>query len=196
MAIKNSTDPFAPAEPRINQKAHEVQAYGHLVSLPIALGNDARKQSVEYLNQLLADTITLRDMYKKHHWQTAGPTFYSLHLLFDKHAGEQTELVDQIAERIMMLGGVSLSMAADVAEMTGIPRPPTGREMVPVQLSRLLQAHEIILLEARSMARRAAADGDDGTNDLLVSDVIRTNEMQVWFVSEHLVDLPLVDATD
>jgi starvation-inducible DNA-binding protein len=42
------------------------------------------------------------------------------------------------------------------------------------------------------MARQAAAAGDDGTNDLLVSDVIRTNELQVWFLSEHLVDEPLV----
>ena len=76
------------------------------------------------LNQLLADTITLRDLYKKHHWQVAGPTFYQLHLLFDKHSEEQNELVDAIAERIQLLGGVSLAMAPDVAETTLIPRPP------------------------------------------------------------------------
>jgi starvation-inducible DNA-binding protein len=196
MTTKKSADGYVPAEPITNQKAHEVQAYGHLISLPIALSAEARKQSVDNLNQLLADTITLRDLYKKHHWQVSGPTFYSLHLLFDKHAGEQTELVDQLAERIMMLGGVSIAMAADVAEATDIPRPPKGREEVPVQISRLLQAHEIILLAARSIAKQAAASGDDGTNDLLVSDIIRTNEMQVWFVGEHLVDLPLVRATD
>jgi starvation-inducible DNA-binding protein len=149
---------------------------------------------VDNLNQVLADTITLRDLYKKHHWQVSGHTFYQLHLLFDKHYGEQAELVDEIAERIMMLGGVSLAMASDVAETTLIPRPPRGREEPPVQISRLLHAHEIILEEARAMAREAAAQGDDGTNDLLVSDVIRTNEMQVWFVSEHVVDTPLVRA--
>lgn len=182
------------ATPITNQKAHEIQAYGHVVHMPIALGEKERKQSAENLNQLLADTITLRDMYKKHHWQLAGPTFYPLHLLFDKHAGEQTELIDSIAERIMMLGGVSVAMGADVAEMTTIPRPPRGREEVPVQISRLLQAHEIILLEARSMARQAADAGDDGTNDILVSDVIRTSEMQVWFLAQHLVDSPLVHA--
>ena len=141
---------------------------------------------------MLADTITLRDLYKKHHWQVTRPTFYQLHLLFDKHYEEQNELVDQIAERILMLGGVSLAMAADVAETTIIPRPPQGREEVPVQISRLLHAHEIVLKEARAMARQAAEHGDDGTNDLLVSDVIRTNEMQVWFVAEHVVDTPLV----
>jgi len=175
------------------QHAHEVQPFGHLVSMPIALNARACRESVDNLNQLLADTITLRDMYKKHHWQVAGPTFYQLHLLFDKHAGEQSDLVDKVAERIQLLGGVSVAMAHDVAE-TIIPRVPRGREEVPVQISRLLHAHEIVLEEARAMARRAADGGDDGTNDLLVSDVIRTNELQVWFVAEHVVDVPLVRA--
>src|SRR5437016_13244412 len=135
--------------------------------------------------------MTLRDMYKKHHWQVAGSTFYQLHLLFDKHHGEQDELVDQIAERIQLLGAISLAMAADVAETTFIPRPPRGREEVPVQISRLLEAHEIVLKEARTMARQASDSGDDGTNDLLVSDIIRTNELQVWFISEHLVNVQI-----
>ena len=125
-------------------------------------------------------------MYKKHHWQVAGATFYQLHLLFDKHHGEQVELVDAIAERVQLLGGLSIAMAADVAETTFIPRPPRGREAAPVQISRLLEAHEIILKEARTAAKQAATAGDEGTNDLLVSDVIRTNELQVWFLEEHL----------
>jgi starvation-inducible DNA-binding protein len=182
------------AKPLTHQHAHEIQPFGHLVKLPIALAENVCKESVDNLNQLLADTITLRDLYKKHHWQVAGPTFYQLHLLFDKHYGEQNELVDQIAERIQLLGGVSLAMAHDVAETTLIPRAPKGREEVPVQISRLLDAHEIVLKEARTMARRAADGGDDGTNDLLVSDVIRGNELQVWFLAEHLVDVPLVQA--
>jgi starvation-inducible DNA-binding protein len=182
------------AKPLVHQQAHEIQPYGHLVRLPIALAENVCKESVENLNQLLADTITLRDLYKKHHWQVAGPTFYQLHLLFDKHHDEQTELVDAIAERIQSLGGVSVAMAHDVAETTLIPRPPKGREEVPVQISRLLHAHEIVLKEARAMARRAADTGDDGTNDLLVSEVIRRNELQVWFVAEHVVDMPLVKA--
>jgi starvation-inducible DNA-binding protein len=182
------------AKPVIHQQAHEIHPYGHLVKLPIALAENVCKESVENLNQLLADTITLRDLYKKHHWQVAGPTFYQLHLLFDKHFDRQGELVDAIAERIQLLGGVSLAMAADVAETTLIPRPPKGREEVPVQVSRLLHAHEVVLREARAMARRAAEGGDDGTNDLLVSNVIRNNELQVWFVAEHVVDMPLVHA--
>jgi starvation-inducible DNA-binding protein len=182
------------ATPMAHQQAPESQPYGHLVRMPIALAESACKESVENLNQMLADTITLRDLYKKHHWQVAGPSFYQLHLLFDKHAGEQNELVDLIAERVQLLGGVSLAMAQDVAETSLIPRPPRGREEPPVQISRLLHAHEIVIKEARAMARRAAAAGDDGTNDLLVSDVIRRNELQVWFVAEHVINTPLVRA--
>ena len=182
------------ATPQAHQQAHEIQPFGQLVRMPIALSEQACKESVELLNQVLADAITLRDMYKKHHWQVSGPTFEQLHLLFDKHCEEQSTLVDKIAERIQLRGGVSIAMAPDVAETTVIPRPPKGREEVPVQISRLLHAHEIVLKEARTMARRAADSGDDGTNDLIVSDVIRTNEKQVWFVSEHVVDVPLVRA--
>src|SRR6202451_1356879 len=175
-------------------RAPEIQAFGSIVPMPIALAEKVRRESVENLNQLLADTMTLRDMYKKHHWQVAGHTFYQLHLLFDKHHGEQDELVDAIAERIQVLGGISLAMAADVAETTLIPRPPRGREEAPVQISRLLEAHELILKEARTMAKQASDAGDDGNNDLVVSNVIRTNELQVWVLDEHLVDVPLVRA--
>ncbi len=182
------------ASPLVHQEAHEIQPFGHLVHMPIALSENTCKESVTNLNQLLADTMTLRDLYKKHHWQVAGPTFYQLHLLFDKHYEEQNTLVDAIAERIQLLGGVSLAMAHDVADTTLIPRPPKGREEAPVQISRLLHAHEIVLKEARTMARLAAQGGDDGTNDLIVSDVIRRNELQVWFVGEHVVDSPTTRA--
>lgn len=165
---------------------HETQAFGLARKHPIALDQLACNASIDDLNQLLADTMTLRDMYKKHHWQVSGPTFYPLHLLFDKHFAGQLELVDQIAERVQMLGGIALAMAHDVAGSTLIPRPPKGREDSSTQISRLLHAHEIILEESRAMAREAAKNGDDGTNDLLVSDVIRTNEMQVWFLFMHI----------
>ena len=183
------------ATPVTGQHAHEIQPFGHLVRMPIALSEHACKESVDNLNQLLADTMTLRDLYKKHHWQVAGPTFYQLHLLFDKHYDEQNEVVDAVAERIQLLGGVSVAMAHDVAETTLVPRAPKGREEVPVQVSRLLHAHEIVLKEARAMARRAAEAGDDGTNDLIVSEVIRRNELQVWFVAEHIVNVPIVEAS-
>lgn len=182
------------ARPIVGQRGREIQEFGTIARLPNGLEEKVCVASVDALNQTLADTMTIRDLYKKHHWQVAGHTFYSLHLLFDKHYEEQAELVDAIAERIQLLGGLAIAMAPDVAEMTQIERPPRGREEVPVQISRLLEAHEQILTFARAAAKKASDAGDDGTNDLLISDVVRRNEMQVWFVSEHLVDGPLVRA--
>lgn len=183
------------AQPRLHQSAPAIQEYGTVSHmLPLDLEEPVRLEMTEQLNLLLADTMTLRDLYKKSHWQVAGPTFYQLHLLFDKHYEEQSEIVDTIAERIQLLGGVSIAMAADVAETTRIARPPKGREEVPVQISRLLDAHQIIIGHCRVLAKRADQLGDDGTNDLVVSDVLRPNELQVWFLSEHLVDEPLVNA--
>jgi len=182
------------ARPLIGQRAAEVQKYGQIVPMPIALDAKVCSASVNGLNQILADTMSLRDLYKKHHWQAAGHTFYQLHLLFDKHYEEQAELVDEIAERIQLLGGLSVAMAADVAELTSIERPPRGREETPVQISRLLAAHETVIKEIREAADKADDDGDQGTNDLLVSSALRLNELQVWFLAEHLVDLPTVRA--
>ncbi len=185
----------ASAQPRYHQTARELQAFGTVTSvMPLQLEEPIRLEMTEQLNQLLADSMTLRDLYKKSHWQVSGATFYQLHLLFDKHYGEQNDIVDTIAERIQLLGGVSIAMAADVAELTRIPRPPKGREEVPVQLSRLLDAHEVIITYCRRLAELATKLGDAGTNDLVVSDVLRPSELQAWFLSEHLVDAPLVEA--
>ena len=197
MEKHSNTKANISAQPRLHQHAAAIQPYGTVNhALPLELEEPVRLEMTERLNQLLADTITIRDLYKKSHWQVAGPTFYQLHLLFDKHYDEQVELVDSIAERIQLLGGVSLAMAADVAEETQIERPPRGREEVPVQLSRLLDAHQVIIREARTLARRSTQLGDDGTNDLAVSEVLRANELQTWFLSEHLVNVPLVKAEE
>jgi starvation-inducible DNA-binding protein len=183
----------AAAQPSLHQQAkgsspaQVTQDYAVVIPMPHGLPSKAVTASITALNQVLADTMTLRDMYKKHHWQVVGPTFNQLHLLFDKHYETQVELVDAIAERIQVLGGVSLAMAADVAEETKIARLPRGREPAAVQLSRLIDAHTLILKEARSYAEQADEAGDSGTNDLLVSQVVRGNELQVWFLSEHLV---------
>jgi starvation-inducible DNA-binding protein len=188
-----------PSNHTPSNKAHaaghqtEIQQYGTVANRPIALDHKVRLASVDRLNQILADTMTLRDMYKKHHWQVSGSTFYQLHLLFDKHFGEQAELVDAVAERVQTLGGVSIAMAPDVAETTRITRPPRGREDVPMQLFRLLQAHELIIEETREAAGAAETAGDDGTNDLLVSQVLRTNEFQVWFITEQLAGSGIAD---
>jgi len=193
--VRQLTSRRLSAQPHLNEKSNEIQKYGTVLHLvPLDLEEPVRLEITEQLNQLLVDTMTLRDLYKKCHWQTAGPTFYQLHLLFDKHYDEQVELVDSIAERIQLLGGLALAMAADVAETAKIKRPPRGREEPSAQISGLLDAHHVIISETRRLARLASKLGDDGTNDLLVSDVLRANELQVWFLSEHLVDIPLVAA--
>jgi starvation-inducible DNA-binding protein len=182
------------AQPRLHQRGHEVQRFDQLRALPLGLPEDARAEIAALLNQVLSDTRILHDLYKKTHWLMRGATFYQLHLLMDKHAGEQDQLVDSLAERVQTLGAIAVGDPRHVAEMTSLPRPPDGAEEVPAMLSRLLEAHELVMREVRDAAHRADALGDDGSNDLLVSEVLRTNELQTWFVAEHLVDTPLVNA--
>ncbi|MGJ7605631.1 Dps family protein [Variovorax sp. LT1R20] len=196
MAASKKSKPTASASPArskqevkpdLDQKSHETQRYGEIVKLPNGLSEKVCKESVALLNQCLADTITLRDMYKKHHWQVVGPTFNQLHLMYDQHYEGQVLLVDIVAERIQLLGGIALAMAADIAETTKIARPPRGREPAAVQLRRLAEAHEHIIVNAREAAEKVDKSGDAGSNDVFVSNVLRTNELQVWFLTEHLV---------
>ena len=186
----NKTDHITP---QWHQNAKEIQKFGTVISdMPIGLDEAARLEITKRLNVLLADTASLRDLYKKSHWHVSGPTFYQLHLLFDKHFDEQVEMVDTIAERIQLLGGVTIAMGGDVAEVTRIQRPPRGREEVPVQISRLLEAHKLIIQSCLDIAEKASDAGDQGTNDLAVSDVLRPNELQSWFIGQHLVEMPLI----
>lgn len=179
-------------QPRLQQRSHEIQTYHQLRTLPIDLPEKAIGQSVTLLNQILADTITLHDLYKKYHWQVAGPTFYELHRLLDKHADKIRHTIDLIAERIQILGGVSCGMPFDVAENTKIERPPMGVENVPALLARTVHAHATIIHTIREGITLTQDNKDYGTNDLLVSDLLRMHEMQIWFISQHLVDTPLV----
>ena len=181
-------------EPRLGQRGREVQRFGTLRLLPVALSTEARAESAQILNRILADTTILYALYKKHHWVVAGPTFYQLHLLFDKHASEQLELVDLLAERVQSLGAIAVGDPRHAAELTGIERPPDGAEEVPVMIGRLLDAHETVITAIRAAITATERNGDWGSNDLLVSNVLRRHELQVWFLSEHLVDVPLVEA--
>jgi starvation-inducible DNA-binding protein len=185
--------PIADA-PKWHAHSAPTQEYGTVIEdMPHFLDASVRQEMVAKLNQLLADEIMLRDMYKKHHWQVSGPTFYQLHLLFDKHFEEQVELVDTIAERIQILGGVSIAMGGDVSKLTKIEAPPIGREDIPVQISRLLAAHKHIMQSCHDIAEAADDAGDDGTNDMVVSDILRANELQSWFIGQHLVNKPLIE---
>ncbi|MEV6591048.1 Dps family protein [Streptomyces acidicola] len=192
--MTTSSKPVHHSQPLLHQKGALIQEFGTVKQFPLGLSYEARMYSCQRLNKVLADTQILYGLYKKHHWIMRGATFYQLHLLLDKHAEQQLELVDTIAERVQTLGGVAVGDPRHIAEITSIPRPPDGVEEVPAMLSRLLEAHETILTQAHDAAARTAELGDDGTNDLLVSQVIRTGELQAWFVAEHLVDTPLVRA--
>ena len=168
------------------EKSPVIQAFGSLVPVRVGLPEETRHRSVAALNRLLAHTTALRDLYKKAHWQTSGSNFYELHLLFDKHHEEQEAMMDALAERIQTLGGVARALAHDIAEETRLSRAPSGIEEPSQQLLRLVDAHEFVLVEARPLAREAASAGDDGTNDLIVSQIVRGNELQSWFVLSHL----------
>lgn len=186
--------PDGDSRPRLHQHGREIQRFDELRDLPLGLVRESRAEVAARLNAILSNTRVLHDLYKKAHWTVRGATFYQLHLLLDKHAGEQYALIDMLAERVQTLGAVAVGDPRHVGELTSLPRPPDGVEQVPAMLSRLLEAHEIVVGESRAAARRASELGDDASNDLLVSDVLRVNEFQVWFLAEHLVDTPLVVA--
>jgi starvation-inducible DNA-binding protein len=197
MSTQPIVEPHPPAgesQPVLHQQGREVQEFDQLRAMPLGLPDHVRGEMAARLNKVLCDTRILHDLYKKAHWTMRGATFYPLHLLMDKHAGEQDELVDSLAERVQALGAVAVGDPRHVAELTSVPRPPDGAEEVPAMLSRLLEAHELVMVEVRDAARRASEVGDDGSNDLLVSEVLRANELQTWFVAEHLVHTPLVIA--
>ena len=180
-------------EPQYAKLGIEVQPFDEMRSLPIGLDESVRAKSAELVNEILADTTILYALYKKHHWNVAGPTFYQLHLLFDKHAEEQAELIDLLAERVQSLGGIAVGDPRHAAELTTIERAPDGAEDVPAQITRLLRAHEAIIGKVREGIETTEESKDWGTNDLLMGDVLRRHELQVWFIAEHLVDVPLVE---
>jgi starvation-inducible DNA-binding protein len=180
------------ADPKLDVRGPEIQRYGTLRNLPIGLPDKARSSSCTALNELVADTMVLYALYKKHHWLVAGPTFYQLHLLFDKHAEEQAELIDLLAERVQSLGGIAVGDPRHAAELTTIERPPDGAEEVSAMIDRTLEAHERVIERVRKAIKTTEASEDWGSNDLLMGDVLRRHELQVWFLSEHVVDVPLV----
>ena len=183
----------ASPEPRLAPLGEEIQRFGALRLLPIALEADARRKSCQVLNEILADSMILYALYKKHHWLVSGPTFYQLHLLFDKHAEEQGEIIDLVAERVQSLGGIAVGDPRHAAELTTIDRAPNGAESVAAMIHRLLDAHETIIEKVRAGIDTTEKVGDWGSNDLLMGDVLRRNELQVWFVASHVVDVPLIE---
>ena len=180
-------------QPKLDLAGPEIQRFDTLRALPIGLPDKAKASSCRLLNEILADSMILYALYKKHHWLVAGPTFYQLHLLFDKHAEEQTEIIDLLAERVQSLGGIAVGDPRHAAELTTIDRAPDGAEDVPAMIHRTLDAHETILEKVREAIDKTEKNSDWGSNDILMSDVLRRNELQVWFIAEHVVDVPLIE---
>ena len=189
---RRSTNGRHSPDPKLSATAPQLQRYGTLRKLPLGLPDKARAGSCVVLNEILADTMVLYALYKKHHWLVAGPTFYQLHLLFDKHAEEQLVLIDDLAERVQSLGGIAVGDPRHAAELTTIPRPPDGAEGVTVMIDRTLRAHETVVKKVRAGIKTTEESEDWGSNDLLMGDVLRRHELQVWFLSEHVVDVPLI----
>jgi hypothetical protein len=130
-APKNKSLAAAPTkqamavEPNLHQVSHETQKYGEIIRMPNGLSEAVCKKSVALLNQCLADTITLRDMYKKHHWQVVGPTFNQLHLMYDQHYEGQVLLVEVLIEKEMELveggaGYLPVMLLVHVAQDDGV----------------------------------------------------------------------------
>ena len=188
------TSHSASPDPKLQVRRGQLQTFGTLRRLPDRSRCDqARSASCTALNEILADSMVLYSLYKKHHWLVAGPTFYQLHLLFDKHAEEQGELIDLLAERVQSLGGIAVGDPRHAAELTTIPRPPDGAEEVAAMIDRTLAAHEIVIGKVRDAIKTTEEAEDWGSNDLLMGDVLRRHELQVWFLAEHVVDVPLID---
>jgi starvation-inducible DNA-binding protein len=157
---------------------HETQALNatRIHSLPWDRGT-CRAGIVDYLHQLLADTVTLRDMYAMQRRQVSDPAFHPRYLLFDRHFAGQHVLVEEISERVQTLGGITIDATHAITERTLIPRVHNGFAEASTHLSRLLQAHEIVLVVSRATAHEIS---QFGTDEPTVSDVIRTNESHVW----------------
>lgn len=140
------------------------------------------QKSTAILQAILANTIFMYSLYKKYHWHVIGKDFYEYHLLFDKHAKQQLPLIDTLAERLRTLGDVAPGMPQEVAKNTTLTEP-RGTTQDPVKMiDNLLTIHEAYIQEVRGAIDITNASGDEGTSDLLVSDILRVHELQTWFI--------------
>ena len=175
-------------EPEMAPLGMEIQRFGTTRLLPIALAKDARSDSCRLLNVILADSMVLYAMYKKHHWLVGGPTFYQLHLLFDKHAEEQTEIIDLIAERVQSLGGISVGDPRHAAELTTIDRPPNGAEDVPAMIHPPAQRPRDDHREGPRRDRQDREGQGLGAHERPAhGGVLRRHELRAWFIAQHVV---------
>lgn len=152
----------------------------------LALNAEAVKKNHGNLQVILANTIYMYQLYKKYHWHVTGKDFYQYHLLFDKHAEQQPALIDLLAERMRTLGLNVAAMPMDVsADATLTEKEEAGHD-AQAMVRNLLAAHEGYIKIVRTAIKVTEETNDAGTNDILVSNVLRVHELQTWFIRSSL----------
>jgi starvation-inducible DNA-binding protein len=139
------------------------------------------------LNELLAHSIRLRDLYKKARWQTADFQFRQLHLMFETHYKEQLRLVDVLVDRIRMLGSAGRVFAGVFLQDIRFSDVCRGRPAIVRILRDLIDAHELALGAARSGAQHDVEDNPCPMRDFAVGQVVLTNDLQIWSIAEQLM---------
>lgn len=165
-----------------------IQEFGTLIEVPNGLSEKNRSDIVQRLNRNSANLQLLYMRYKKDHWTVRGRHFRSLHLMFEEFANEILAFTDIIAERLIGLGGVVVSMPDEIAEHATIGQLPAGVHDTKTMLQRELQALETMEVEIREDMERVDELGDPSTNDLL-NDVLNVLEKHTWMINSQQADM-------
>lgn len=155
------------------------------MEINIALQSSVRQQIAQNLSLILADTYVLYTKTQNFHWNIADRRFYSLHLLFEKQYEDLGNALDDIAERIRMLGERSPGSMRQFIEMSSLEESSGdigGDEMIEI----LLNDHETLARFIRERINLASKLGDEGTADLLIQR-LRDHEKFAWMLRSHLV---------
>jgi starvation-inducible DNA-binding protein len=149
---------------------------------------NATSKTVTLLDELLAHSIRLRDLYTNARRQTSDIEFHHLRLLFDGHYKGQLRLVDVLVDHIRMLGYTDRVLAGVFLQGTQFSYALRGRTS-PIRLVRdLLDAHELVLSAACPSAHSDSRDDSPSIRDFAVGQVVLTNDLQSWAISEQLIN--------
>lgn len=164
------------------------------VSKDLKLGfkENGFKKEEKNLQIALANSIFIYNLYKKYHWHVRGRDFYQYHLLFDEHAKQQLPIIDSLAERLRTLGFMAPGMPGDVERNKSVNEPDTSDFTPLVLCESLLKVHDAYLKHLRSTIDIADEVDDEGTEDFLVSDVLRVHELQVWFLRSSIENTEVI----
>lgn len=139
---------------------------------------------VETLNREQANALVAYLNYKKYHWLTYGPLFRDLHLLFEEQGGEVFAMIDELAERSLMLDGAPVADPGDYLP-TATVKPSTGKLSVQAMVEEAIATHDLIIAEMHEDAEVATQAGDIGTADLYTR-LVQVHQKHRWFLKEIL----------